>query len=162
MKSRSFLPFLLICICVAGCGAPLGQVSGTITVNGEPKGDLIVSFTPQGGGTSAAAPTNEKGEYVLTSILGEGIPPGNYKVSITTKKNVINEEADYSPGSYDPNSYGQQAQAAMEQKFDEQYDQTFRASQNAKDPIPAQYNKETTLETTIKAGEQVCDFDLTI
>lgn len=158
MRFKPSYLILLASLAFTGCGPSLGSITGTIKVNGEPKKDLVVSFTPMGGGTSAAATTDENGAYTVTSTLGNGLPPGNYKVSITTRKSTINDSSMYQEESYDPDSYGKKAQESMESK--DQYGGKLKADAGAKEPIPEKYNKKTELKAEVVSGPQVCDYQI--
>ncbi|QDV22511.1 carboxypeptidase-like regulatory domain-containing protein [Aureliella helgolandensis] len=159
-----FILLLLLTASSAGCGASLGRVSGLVTVNGEPKENLVVSFTPTGGGVSASAVTGKDGSYLVTSTLGSGIPPGNYSVKISTLKSALNDDASYTQETQETqatDSYAQRAESAMEGQ-QKQYGDGLKAYRGAKDPIPAKYNSDSTLLEEIEAGSQTIDFNLEI
>jgi hypothetical protein len=65
------LAFSILCAGLAGCGRsdlpPLGQVSGTVTMDGQPLDGVIVLFKPKEG-RPAAATTNSSGYYELEYI----------------------------------------------------------------------------------------------
>ncbi len=71
------LSFLTVSIAllslIGGCGRgdlpPLGTVSGTVTLDGEPLPGVIISFKPDEGRV-AAATTDEKGNYTLSYTYG--------------------------------------------------------------------------------------------
>lgn len=60
----------MICLVIAGCGGgpddmpDVGQVTGTVTVDGKPTAGLMVTFQPEAGRPSYAT-TNESGVYEL-------------------------------------------------------------------------------------------------
>lgn len=58
---------------IGGCGRgdlpPLGDVSGTVTLDGEPLSGVIINFKPETG-RAATATTDEKGNYTLTYTYG--------------------------------------------------------------------------------------------
>ena len=72
MRMLSF-QFSVLCsalaVAVVGCGGksgpPLGVVTGTITVNGEPAPGVMITFIPQGKGSPSYGGTNEDGVYRL-------------------------------------------------------------------------------------------------
>lgn len=113
---------LALFLCV-GCGggtaddAPqLGQVTGTVTIDGNPLANVSVTFTSEKNQVSFAT-TDDQGKYELTYRgSNKGAEVGTQKVIIET---VL--EAPAGPGY--------------------------------KDPIPAKYNKQTTLTATVKEGE---------
>ena len=81
---------LLVLFICTGCGESargpnLHPVSGTITLDGTALSDASVVFTPQGGGRSLYAVTDDDGDYELGySTNSAGAPPGAYVVSIKT------------------------------------------------------------------------------
>ena len=59
---------------LAGCGAngdrpELGEVTGTITFNGEPLANAQIAFRPTSGGRYSSGATDENGQYRLLYIL---------------------------------------------------------------------------------------------
>jgi hypothetical protein len=58
---------------VGGCGRgdlpPLGDVSGKVTLDGEPLVGVIINFKPESG-RAATATTDEEGNYTLTYTYG--------------------------------------------------------------------------------------------
>ena len=76
-----------------GCGNGLAQVSGAVTVDGEPlrggAGDtrVTVQFQPAGGvGSAAIGLADENGAYTLGTGSKTGIPPGDYLVSCSASR----------------------------------------------------------------------------
>jgi hypothetical protein len=70
-----------------GCGgrADLGSVTGTITLDGQPLADAIVTFEPGVGGAPSRAITDAKGHYQLRytrELLGAKV--GEHVVSVST------------------------------------------------------------------------------
>jgi hypothetical protein len=63
-----FLALAAMLVFLPGCGSddtpPLGEVSGTITLDGEPLEGVIVVFKPDNG-RAATATTDASGEYTL-------------------------------------------------------------------------------------------------
>jgi hypothetical protein len=82
------LPAVALGLLVAGCdsGPEMGQVSGTVTLDGQPVRGLEVSFEPVDPslGTTAIGYTQEDGSYAL-HYPGEreGAPVGEYIVRIS-------------------------------------------------------------------------------
>ena len=74
MRTRySFL--LLGLVLILGCGeSKYAPVSGTVTMDGDPLADVLVTFQPAGDtmnpGPGSSGRTNEKGEYTL-KVIGE-------------------------------------------------------------------------------------------
>lgn len=77
---------LLVLGVLAGCGGggdrpPLGRVSGTVTLDGQPAGGLIILFSPEDG-RPAAATTASDGTYTLEYVYGvKGTKVGRNRVS---------------------------------------------------------------------------------
>ncbi|WP_050986309.1 hypothetical protein [Schlesneria paludicola] len=79
----------LLLLSVVGCGGssgtpPLGQVTGAVTINGEPLKDALVQFEPTTGRGSSAI-TNAAGKYDLVYVdQTRGALVGEHTVRITT------------------------------------------------------------------------------
>ncbi len=72
---------------LAGCGGPgnVGEVTGTVTLDGNPLAGAMVTFTPAEGGLPAAGRTDESGRYTLQySRDAGGAKIGEHRVTITT------------------------------------------------------------------------------
>lgn len=84
----------LVVLSVTGCGGDeaVGSreetvpLTGTLLVDGQPKGDSTVTFTPvdsEGGARTAYATTEADGSFEATTyVTGDGIVPGKYKISL--------------------------------------------------------------------------------
>ena len=96
MKYLMLLAVAASAILVSGCGKDLGyrKTTGVVTLDGSPLAGAIVTFVAQGqGAESGAATTNEKGEYSANSgSVGEGLKPGEYKVTISKRETVVDED----------------------------------------------------------------------
>ncbi|MGB0655406.1 MAG: hypothetical protein ACPGMQ_08250 [Pirellulales bacterium] len=85
---RSLVPlFLLVSLipCVCGCGIRVGEVSGTVTIHGEPapEGLRVMFQAKDSNAETIHANTGVGGHYQLIHRSGKkGIEPGNYVVSI--------------------------------------------------------------------------------
>jgi hypothetical protein len=86
---KKFHPLLLSCCCLAfllfaGCGPSDGmvQVSGTVSLDGQPLDKGAITFTPTDGKSPTAGATIEAGKYTTR------VPKGTSKVSITSPKEV--------------------------------------------------------------------------
>jgi hypothetical protein len=90
-------PWVVLLYCVVGCGKaesvderpqlldPMALVpaGGVVTVNGEPLASLVITFLPPSGPCVGTAETDQDGKYKLSSIVGPGVLPGDYKVAIS-------------------------------------------------------------------------------
>ena len=76
------IPALLVCL---GCGASdVGYVEGTVTMDGSPLPDAMVTFQPESGRPSYGR-TDANGRYELVYTRNEkGAVPGKHTVSIST------------------------------------------------------------------------------
>ena len=87
---RLRLGLLFFGLAAIGCGggssdAPeLAPVSGIVTMAGQPKGDLNVTFYPESGDRPATGVTGPDGTFTLSTLnTGDGAPVGTNKVAIT-------------------------------------------------------------------------------
>ena len=69
----------------AGCGVSHTPVSGMVTVDGQPHGDLVISFMPvEGGGLTAVGTADGDGKFQMgTEKPNNGVKPGKYKVTVS-------------------------------------------------------------------------------
>ncbi len=75
--------FLLLALLVSGCGNPMQKAGGKVMVDGVPVKDGAVTFYPTGGGRTASASILPDGTFTLSyEKLNDGLPPGEYKVTI--------------------------------------------------------------------------------
>jgi hypothetical protein len=127
-----FLALLGFCS-LNGCGTggpALGQVEGTVTLDGVPLPGARVIFSPVDGGRSSMGVTDGSGHYELEFAAGsKGAMVGKHRVTIST----------FEAGEKDDS--GQLVGFVPER-------------------VPAKYNTNTTLEVEVKRGHQVIDFPL--
>ena len=84
------LPALLVAIILgmqSGCdsGKPsfdTQPVTGTVTYNGSPVENALVTFVPDSGSNSASGRTDASGQYSLNTTGVPGAPLGSYRVKI--------------------------------------------------------------------------------
>ena len=72
---------------LAGCGrgSNLRKVNGTVTLDGKPLPDAVVSFRPVEGGRQSSGRTDANGRYELRYSAKElGAVVGKHKVTLTT------------------------------------------------------------------------------
>ncbi len=87
---HSYATALMLSICLglvatlAGCsGSNMLPVEGTVTLDGEPLEGAAISFVPAEGGRPCTGQTDADGHFTLASyVAGDGVPPGEYKVTI--------------------------------------------------------------------------------
>lgn len=140
--SLSVVP-LSLCGCGSGSDQPeLGQVTGTITMDGEPLAATVVVFSPDNG-RPARGKTDAEGKYELTYI-GEtrGAKVGHHRVEIA------------------PNEEGEDESEIEAANAGEDVSTPTAPVKPAKVKVPARYNTDSVLEADVKAGENVFDFKL--
>jgi hypothetical protein len=122
---------------VAGCGGSgLGEVTGKVTLDGQPLAGAIVTFYPQEGRPSIGM-TDSEGNYELGFTASEkGAVVGKHTVRITT--------------------------GAGEDREDESgEDEDQEEGADFADPtIPAKYNSKSELTREVTSGSNEFDFDL--
>jgi hypothetical protein len=97
MRERVLLGAALVL--ALGCGSrKFAPVSGTVTLDGRPLANAIVTFMPvveQGSidaGESSTGKTNDKGEFTLKSTTGKnGARVGKHKVSISMQATKVGQ-----------------------------------------------------------------------
>jgi hypothetical protein len=115
----------------------LGQVTGTITLNGKPVKNLAVVFQPDSG-RPARATTNAEGRYDLFYIHDmRGTKLGHNRVEIAAREERDQIIADWTGGG-----------------------NAVLKLQAPGPSIPARYNTKSTLEADVKPGDNVFDFKL--
>lgn len=126
-----------------GCGGrsdqpELGQVTGTITLDGKPLVGIAVVFQPDSG-RPARGMTDADGKYELTYIRNtKGTKVGPNRVEIAPSEDGEAEEPEVAEG---------EAKPAPKRK-------------SGKPSIPARYNVRTELNADVKPGENKFDFAL--
>jgi hypothetical protein len=71
----------------------IGEVEGTVYLDGEPLDGAIVYFSPEGGGRVSQAMTDAQGHYDLVYIGKDlGAKTGTHKVRITTAYEITDEK----------------------------------------------------------------------
>ena len=128
----------------SGCGGPsdqpeLGQVTGTITLDGKPLSGVAVVFQPDNG-RPATGVTDKEGKYELRYIRDTmGTKIGHNRVEIAPQEG---EEDDPVEASAD------------------EVNSSPQPNRSGRSRIPARYNIRSELEADVKPGENTFDFDL--
>lgn len=93
-----------ILLCLAGCGSPMGQVSGVIFHDHQPIADGRIEFVPADGKSATAAAKIVDGKYSLEVFPGEKVvrlyafeetsrrTPRGYSFEVIEKKQILPEE----------------------------------------------------------------------
>ena len=91
---------LLTLLLFVGCGEPFGEVTGKVTLDGEPLVGATVEFSPDGG-SPAYGMTNEVGEYkLLWSADQSGAQLGQHRVRIRTFNEAKRHKPERLPERY--------------------------------------------------------------
>jgi hypothetical protein len=89
LQDRTLCLLLLAAAGLVGCGrgGGLAPVSGTVTYRGQPVPGASVAFIPETvGALPASGLTDNTGRYeLMTTVPGDGVPPGKYLVAITAR-----------------------------------------------------------------------------
>jgi hypothetical protein len=95
LRTWSRWTLLFASLALIGCGndgPPLGRVSGTVKLNGEPLGEASIEFQPDEGSPSYGL-TDEDGEYeLLYTTDRKGAMLGKHTVRISTYKALPSED----------------------------------------------------------------------
>ena len=82
---------LVVAAIVVGCtsGVELGDVQGTVKMDGKPLSGATIRFVPVNGGRAAFGRTDESGKYEIQySATASGALVGQVRVEITTAEEV--------------------------------------------------------------------------
>ena len=138
---------LVAAVLLVGCGGggpndmpEVGAVTGTVTIDGQPGANLMVTFQPEGGRPSMGA-TDASGKYELTySREAMGAKIGKNLVTISS----VQSDAAYEAG---------ETEAAATDD-----------AEPAEDPIPAKYNTMAVdnpdMTVEVKPGENTFNWDV--
>ena len=100
-------PLLVVAFGVAACdsdGISTVPASGSVSYKGQPLESGQVQFLPADG--PAAVGQVENGKFVLgTNAVGNGAPPGHYRVTVFSYKNVQSKFGEITSKSLIPNRY---------------------------------------------------------
>jgi len=148
VRMVSFVGFLLLLTSLPGCGGTdfgeIGEISGTITLNGEKiaTGTKVI-FMKMDTGYAGFGFTKEEGKYSIEwhreGKVFDGLPIGTYNVLVEPPGTVDVESL-----SADEMLAGVSNEAAPAPTFDKKYTQLATSG----------------LEFTIVAGDNVCDIPL--
>jgi len=129
--------------CFSG-SSDMGQVSGVVTLGGEPLEGARVSFYPSGGRGSLGV-TDETGRYELTYLRNEkGAVVGKHQVTIST---FVQDEIDYRG-----DTAGESGDGGNHEKVTKGHPET----------LPEKYCdlKKTELTAMVEAGANELNFEL--
>jgi hypothetical protein len=143
------------CLTFMGCGSggpELGEVSGTVTKNGEPLPDVLVTFVPVDGGRASTGKTDENGEYSLMYGTEPGALVGEHQVKVTSTSSGEAKQAVDPEMSSSSDAYMNQAKGGMSQ---DAYD-----SAESTESIPERYNTQTELTFNVTSGSNTYDINI--
>ncbi|MDR3232702.1 MAG: carboxypeptidase-like regulatory domain-containing protein [Planctomycetaceae bacterium] len=88
MKHLIIITLFIVTLTIAGCGRRglqgLAQVSGTITLNGQPLDGATILLFPQADTRSASAISDAGGNFRIATLnTNDGVQPGNYLISVS-------------------------------------------------------------------------------
>ena len=146
-----------ILLTVIGCGGPpqsdyskvdLLSVDGTVTLDGSPLANAVITFENPEDSTFAYALTDSSGGYQLRfdSVM-MGCTPGTKLVRISTTRRI--------PGLNGGEGEGDLGEGEMGEEGGE-----AQVSSSGGEQVPSQYNRESELEVEVSSGNQHFDFDL--
>ncbi|MGN6547916.1 MAG: Ig-like domain-containing protein [Aureliella sp.] len=131
-----------------GCGGSsdqpqLGQVTGTVKLDGKPLSGIAVVFQPEGG-RPARGRTDAEGKYELTYIRQtKGTKVGPNRVEIAPSEEGEAEEEEEAAAN-----------------AGEETAPPPKRPQSKKPKVPARYNVQSELKVNVKPGQNTFDFDL--
>ena len=83
MRSRRAVVSAMLCIAMlTGCSAHEAQVSGVVTLDGQPLNDGLVTFHPVSGGALAYSRISSGGRFELRTGSQGGLSPGEYQATV--------------------------------------------------------------------------------
>jgi hypothetical protein len=126
--------------CTTSDQPEIGQVTGTVTLDGQPLTGVAVVFQPDNG-RPARGMTDAQGKYELTYIRDvKGSKVGPNRVEIAPSEEG-EESVDIEAG-------------------DDESQPTAGISRSGKPVVPARYNVQSELKVDVKSGENNFDFQL--
>lgn len=142
---------------LVGCGPPsadyskvdLVPVSGTVTLDGQPLAQAVITFENPDNGMFAYALTNASGGYELQfDSVKKGCTPGSKIVRISTTRSI-------------PGLTPEAGEVGDGEGEEESGEEEGAAPARRQERVPAAYNRESTLQVEVSSGSRTHDFDLT-
>lgn len=135
MIRQSYFLTLCLAFVASGCSSdrlPLGQVSGTVTLDGVPLENAFLEFQPTNGRSSLGI-TDSAGHYNLNyDNENKGALIGSHKIFITTQ--------------LESKPVGESGEPAVVGR---------------KELLPSRYHSNSELTADVKSGKNAINFDLT-
>jgi hypothetical protein len=153
-----------IVLVAIGCGGPpqadyskvnLVSVEGTVTLDGTPLPNAVITFENPDDGMFAYAMTDASGSYELRfdSVM-MGCTPGTKIVRISTTRRILGLNAEEGGGEGE-------GELGEEEIGEESADGgVASASSSRVEQVPEKYNRESELTVEVAPGSEHYDFDL--
>jgi hypothetical protein len=149
-----------------GCGGPpqsdyskvdLLSVDGTVTLDGSPLANAVITFENPEDSTFAYALTDSSGGYELRfdSVM-MGCTPGTKLVRISTTRRIPGLNG----GEGDGEEGGGEGEGDLGEGEMGEEGGEVQVSTSGGEQVPSQYNRESELEVEVSSGNQHFDFDL--
>lgn len=162
---RAFAVAALL-LAVVGCGGPpsadyskvdLLSVDGTVTLDGKPLANAVITFENPDEGTFAYALTDASGGYELRfdSVM-MGCTPGTKVVRISTTRRIPGLNG----GEGDEGGGEGEGDLGEGEVGEEAGEDGGAAASRGGELVPAKYNGESELTVEVAPGSQHHDFDL--
>ena len=137
MYRTGFAIFMLCCVAAIGCsGDGRSEVSGRVTLNGQPIAEGAINFIPVEGNVGPGAGVEIRdGKYFIARV--KGVSPGKNRVELRAFRETGKKVQDPTgkPGTM-----------------------TFERAM----AFPPEYNDRSTLVKDVKPGSDTIDFDITV
>ena len=152
-----YLMIALMGACLVGCGSSdLTSVTGTVTLDGAPVANAVITFESDSGGVACSGSSDSSGKYIIGCQFGEGAPPGDYSVKIKSREvsqsGSNNPMAGLTPGTPEYIEAYQKMMAAGPNRS--------AYKEKIKGEIPEKYNSGKELKATVGKSAQTIDFKL--
>ncbi len=136
MRALPLIAVLLASYCASGCSSSLSEVSGTVTLNGQPLPEGAINFIPVEGTRGAGAgATIRDGKYHVPAA--SGVTPGKNRVELRAFRSTGKKVKDAGvPGATE-----------IEQRVP---------------AFPPEYNDQSTLVREIRQGSNTIDFEISV
>jgi hypothetical protein len=125
-------------------------VTGTVTMQGKPVANAVITFVPTGtDGEAASAITDSEGKYALTTWeAGDGARPGEYRVKVSKQEET----------AVDPSKMVRNVPLEEDQKYVE----NTKPRPPAKILVPSKYLDESTSGLSYTVPQSSSTFDIEI
>lgn len=164
MHKRAWILLILATTVATGCGKKPGlatyPVTGTVTYNGKPVANALVSYFVNVDAPASTGMTDTDGKFTLathvsTTQVLPGAPPGDYKVTITKNSGSTAGESLSEMENMDPEARRRKMIEMMGDPRAGQGQQAQGAPPKPKPEIPIKYAKSETsgLSATVLSGE---------